>query len=330
MKRREFISLLGGAAATWPLAARAQQAGPMRRIGVLMNADETASDYQAYLTAFLQGLRNLGWIEGQSFHVEVRWNAGDAEHARTSATELLRLSPDVILASSTTNLTMLLRQGPTMSVVFVLVSDPVTQGFVSNLAHPGGNVTGFSNYEFSIGGKWIDLLKQIAPGLARVDVVFNPDTSPQSRFFVNSIQTAAPLLGVESTSALIHEVADIERAIESASRRPNTGLIFPPDAFLIVHGPLMIDLAVRHRVPSMYTDRSYPQMGGLVSYGADYESQFRQAAIYVDRILKGAKPGDLPVQTPIKFSFVVNLKTAKVLGLTVPPSLLAIADEVIE
>jgi putative tryptophan/tyrosine transport system substrate-binding protein len=210
-----------------------------------------------------------------------------------------------------------------MPIVFVLVSDPVTQGFVSNLARPGGNVTGFSNYEFSIGGKWIDLLKQIAPGLARVNVLFNPD-------FLNSIQKAAPLLGVESTVAPVHEVADIERAIESASRQPNTGLIFPPDAFLIVHGPLTVDLAVRHRVPSMYTDRSYPQMGGLMSYSADYESQFRQAAIYVDRILKGAKPGDLPVQAPIKFSFVINLKTAKVLGLTVPQTLLVAADEVIE
>jgi putative tryptophan/tyrosine transport system substrate-binding protein len=295
MRRREFIAGLAGSAA-WSVAARAQQGGGIQRIGVLMDADETALDYQAYLTAFMQGLRNLGWIEGQNLRIEVRWNAGDAERARTFATELLRPSPDVILASSTTNLTVLLRQGPTMPIVFVLVSDPVTQGFVSNLAHPGGNVTGFSNYEFSIGGKWIDLLKQIAPGLARVDVVFNPDTSPQSKFFLNSIQTAAPLLGVESTVAPVHEVADIERAIESASRQPNTGLIFPPDAFLIVHGPLTVDLAVRHRVPSMYTDRSYPQMGGLMSYGADYESQFRQAAIYVDRILKGAKPGDLPVQ----------------------------------
>jgi putative tryptophan/tyrosine transport system substrate-binding protein len=315
-----------GSAAAWPLAARAQQGERVRRIGVLMDADETA--LQAYLTAFMQGLRNLGWIEGQNLRIEVRWNAGDAERARTFATELLRPSPDVILASSTTNLTVSLRQGPTMPIVFVLVSDPVTQGFVSNLAHPGGNVTGFSNYEFSIGGKWIDLLKQIAPGLARVDVVFNPDTSPQSKFFVNSIQTAAPLLGVESTAAPIQEVADIERAIESASLRPNTGLIFPPDAFLIVHGRLIVDLAVRHRVPSMYTDRSYPQMGGLISYGADYESQFRQAAIYVDRILKGAKPGDLPVQGPIKFSFVINRRTAK--ALTIPETLLATADEVIK
>jgi putative tryptophan/tyrosine transport system substrate-binding protein len=329
IKRREFIAGVGGAA-VWPLAVRAQQAERMRRIGVLMNADETALVYQAYLTAFAQGLRNLGWIEGQNLRIEVRWNAGDAERARTFATELLRPSPDVILASSTTNLTVLLRQGPTMPIVFVLVSDPVTQGFVSNLARPGGNVTGFSNYEFSIGGKWIDLLKQIAPGVARVAIVFNPDTSPQSRLFVNSIQTAARRLGVESMSAPVRDVADIEHAFESASRQTNTGLIFPPDAFLMLHGSLIVDLAIRQRMPAMTAQPTLVKMGALMSYGPEYETQFRQAAIYVDRILKGTKPGDLPVQAPTKFAFVINMKTAKALGLTIPETLLATADEVIQ
>jgi putative ABC transport system substrate-binding protein len=254
IRRREFIPLLGGAAAAWPLAARAQPGDRTRRVGVLMNADDSNLEYRPYLTAFVQGLRNHGWIEGQTLRLDVRWNAGDAERARMLATELLRLSPNAVLASSTVNLTVLLRQGPTMPIVFVLVSDPVTQGFVSNMAHPGGNVTGFSNYEFSIGGKWIDLLKQIAPGLAHVAIVFNPDTSPQSKFFVSSIQTAAPLLGVESTAAPVHDVADIGHAIESASRQPNTGLVFPPDSFLAVHGSLYVDLVVRRRVPAMHAE----------------------------------------------------------------------------
>jgi putative ABC transport system substrate-binding protein len=330
MKRRDFLTLLGGAAAAWPIAARAQQGSAIRRVGVLMNGVETDPDYQAYLAAFMQGLRKLGWIEGQNLHVDVRWNAGDAERARAVAGELLQLSPDVILAASTPNLAELLRRAPTMPIVFVLVSDPVAQGFVSNLAHPGGNITGFSSFEFSIGGKWIELLKQIAPGLAHVAVVFNPDTSPQSKFLFDSIKTVAPSLGVEVTAATVHDVPGIEQAIETVSRRPNGGLVFPTDTFLTVHRQLIVESTASHRVPAIYANQFYPPSGGLMSYTYDYDTQFRQAAVYIDRILKGAKPGDLPVQSPTRYSFVINLKAAKALGIEVPTNLLLIADDYIQ
>ena len=329
MRRRNFLRVLGGAAA-WPLAARAQQGGPVRRIGVLMNNEETDPISKAYLASFVQGLRKLGWIEGQTLGIEVRWNPGDAERARSLAGELLRLSPEVILASSTANLVELLRRGPTMPIVFVLVSDPVEQGFVSNLAHPGGNITGFSAFEFSI-GKWIELLKQVSPGLAHVALVFNPDTSPQSKFLVSPLESAARSLAVEATVAPVHAVADIERAIETVSRRPNGGLIFPTDSFLTSHRQLIVESAARHRVPAIYGGPPlYSEIGGLISYAIDFENQFRQAAVYIDRILKGAKPGDLPVQSPTKYSFIINVKTAKALGIEVPMTLLLNADEVIE
>jgi putative ABC transport system substrate-binding protein len=330
MKRRDFITLLGGAAAAWPLAARAQRAGAVRRVGVLMNSDETDADFRGFVASFELGLRKLGWIEGENLRIEVRWNAGDAQRARTLATELLQLSPDVILASSTTNLAELLRRGPTMPVVFVLVADPVEQGFVSNLAHPGGNITGFASFEFAIGGKWIELLKQIAPGLAHVTLVFNPDTSPQSRFFFTSLESAAPALGVELSAAPVHAVAEIEQAIETVSRRPNGGLIFPTDNFLTIRRQLIVESAARHRVPAIYALPFFTAIGGLMSYSIDWDSQFRQAAVYIDRILKGAKPGDLPVQGPTKYSFVINLKAAKALGIEVPTNLLLTADDYIE
>ena len=330
IRRREFITLLGGAMAL-PLAARAQQGEHVRRIGVLMNNEETDPISKAYLASFVQGLRKLGWIEGQTLGIEVRWNPGDAERARSLAGELVRLSPEVILASSTANLVELLRRGPTMPIVFVLVSDPVEQGFVSNLAHPGGNITGFSSFEFSIGGKWIELLKQVSPGLAHVALVFNPDTSPQSKFLVSPIESAARSLAVEATVAPVHAVADIERAIETVSRRPNGGLIFPTDTFLTTHRQLIVEWAARHRVPAIYGGSGlYSEIGGLISYVIDFENQFRQAAVYIDRILKGAKPGDLPVQSPTKYSFIINVKTAKALGIEVPMTLLLNADEVIE
>jgi putative ABC transport system substrate-binding protein len=329
MRRRQFITLLGGAA-TWPLAARAQQAGATRRVGMLMNADETNPEFKAYVAAFVQGLRNLGWIDGQNLHLDLRWAGGNAERARTAATELLRLAPDVILSSSTVNLTALLRQAPTMPIVFVQVSDPVAQGFISNLARPEGNITGFSAYEFSIGGKWVDLLKQMVPGLARVSLMFNPDTSPQSKFFLSSVEAVRPSLGVEVMAAPVHTAADIERAIESMSRQPNSGLILTTDSFLLLQYKLIVDLAARHRVPAMSSDRGFTAIGGLMSYGIDYDSIFRQAAIYIDRILKGVKPATLPVQGPTKFTLIVNVTAAKALGIEVPTSLLLRADEYIE
>jgi putative tryptophan/tyrosine transport system substrate-binding protein len=330
MRRREFITLLGGTVAAWPLAAHSQQPGSVRRVGVLMNSNETNPEFNAYLAAFVQGLRNLGWIDGQNLRLDLRWVGGDADRARISATELLRLSPDVILSSSTINLTALLRQAPTMPIVFVQVSDPVAQGFISNLARPEGNITGFSSYEFSIGGKWVDLLKQMAPSLVRVSLMFNPDTSPQSKFFLSSVEAVRSSLGVEVIAAPVHNTADIERAIETLSRQPNGGLILTTDSFLQLHSKLIVDQTARHRVPAIYNERNFTAIGGLMSYGIDYDSIFRQAAIYIDRILKGVKPVGLPVQGPTKFTLIINVTAAKALGIEVPTSLLLRADEYIE
>jgi putative ABC transport system substrate-binding protein len=330
MNRRQVITLFGGAAAAWPLEAHGQQDTPLRRVGVLMSGEETDFEFKGLLAVFVQGLRSLGWIDGKNLRTDVRWTGGDAERERTFATELLRLSPDVIFALTTPNLTALLRQGPVMPIVFVQVSDPVAQGFVSNLAHPGGNITGFSAYEFSIGGKWIDLLKHVLPGLARVAVIFNPDASPQSKFFISSIEAAAPSLHVETAAVLVHDVAELEREIQSMSGQPNGGLIIPTDNFLQVHRQLIVELAARYRVPAMYYSRFFTNIGGLMSYGIEYENIFRQAAVYVDRILKGAKAGDLPVQTPTKFTFVINMKTARALGVEVPTGVLLTADDYIE
>jgi putative tryptophan/tyrosine transport system substrate-binding protein len=247
VRRREVLTLLGGAAVAWPLAARAQQADRMRRIGVLMNGTATEARLQSYVAAFVQGLRQLGWNEGQNIRIDVRWNAGDADLARTYAAQLIGLMPDVILASSTTNLTVIQQATSPVPVVFVQVSDPVAQGFVASVAKPGGNLTGFSMYEFSIGGKWVDLLKAAAPGLARVAVMFNPDTSPQSKFFMRSVEAAAPSLGVQAIAVSVRATADIEPAVESFARQPNGGLILPTDTFIRLRGKLIADLAARHR-----------------------------------------------------------------------------------
>jgi putative tryptophan/tyrosine transport system substrate-binding protein len=329
IRRRTFIAGLGAAAA-WPLAARAQQGDRVRRIGVLMNGVETDPVQKAYLAAFVQGLRNLGWVDGQTARLDIRWNADDAERPRAAAGELLGLSPDVILSATTPNLTALLRQAPAMPIVFVLVSDPVAQGFVSNLARPSGNITGFLSYEFSIGSKWVDLLKQVVPGLRRVTVVFNPDTSQQNNFLLAALEKDAPSLGVEVAAARIHDDAGLERAVEEAAQRPNGGIIFPTDNFLQVHRAAMIELTARYRVPAISFERLFTEQGGLMSYGAEQESSFRQAAVYVDRILKGAKPSELPIQSPIRFSLVINMKTARALGIEVPTNLLLIADDYIQ
>jgi putative ABC transport system substrate-binding protein len=329
VRRRHFITLLGGAAA-WPLTAKAQQFDGMKRVGVLMNGEEADPYWRATLAAFVQGLRGLGWIEGQNLRSLTRWPNGDPERSRAFTAELLRFSPDAIFSAGTANLTALLRQAPPMPIVFVQVSDPVAQGFVSNLAHPEGNITGLYQYEFPIGGKWVDLLKQMAPSLARVSLVFNPDTAPQSRFLLASMEAVAPALGVEIMGAPVHDAADIERAITGLSRLPSGGLIVANDAFLTAQRQLVVELAARYRVPAMYSSRLYPEIGGLMSYGVDNESQCRQAAIYVDRILRGAKPGSLPVQGPSKFSFVVNVKAARALGIEIPMSLLFNADDYIE
>jgi len=332
VKRREFITLLGGAAVAWPLAARAQQPGPMRHIGVLMNGAATETAPQSYVAAFVQALRQLGWTEGQNVRIDIRWSAGDAALARTYAAQLIGLTPDVILASSTTNLTVIQQATNTVPVVFIQVSDPVEQGFVTNVTRPGGNLTGFSMFEFSVGGKWLDLLKEIAPGLTRVGVMFNPDTSPQSKFFMRSIEAAAPSHGVQAVVVPVRTTADIEPAFERFALAPNGGLILTSDTFTGLRSKLIADLAVQYRLPAIAAYDRFPKEGGPMYYGGgvNLPDQFRQAATYVDRILKGAKAGDLPIQRADKYSLVINLKTAKALGLTVPLPLTGLADELIE
>ena len=331
MKRRALITLLGGAAA-WPLTAHAQQSGPVRCVGILMNGAATEAAPQSYVAAFVQALQQLGWAEGQNLRVDVRWNAGDAALARIYAAQLIGLMPDVILTSSTTNLAVIQEGTSTVPVVFVQVSDPVEQGFVASLTKPGGNLTGFSQFEFSVGGKWLDLLKEITPGLARVAVMFNPDTSPQSKFFMRSIEAAAPSLGVQVIAVPVRATADIEPAIESFARTPNGGLILTSDTFTRLRHKLIADLAARHRLPSISAEEPFVRDGGLMYYGASVNvlEQMRQAANYVDRILKGTKPGDLPIQRADKYTLIINLKTAKALGLTVPLPLSGLADELME
>jgi putative tryptophan/tyrosine transport system substrate-binding protein len=331
MRRREFIAGLGIVAAC-PVVALAEQGDRIRQVGVLMHAAATEMEYQSFLAAFVQGLRQLGWIEGQNLHMEVRWNAENAGLAQTYAAELVGLTPDVILVASTTNLTAMRQATSTVSVVFVSVSDPVVQGFVASVRQPGGNITGFSGYEFSIGGKWLGLLKEAAPDLVRVAVMFNPERSPQSKFFVQAIEAAGASLGVHVIAAPVRATADIEPALESLARQPNGGLILTSDTFTILRGSLIANLAGRYHLPSIASGASFTKNGGLMYYGTDIDlaGEYRRAAMYVDRILKGSKSGDLPVQAPEKYTFAINLKTAKVLGLTVPETLLATADEVIQ
>jgi putative tryptophan/tyrosine transport system substrate-binding protein len=297
-----------------------------------MNGTATETLPQSYVVAFVQAMRQLGWVEGRNLRVDVRWNAGDAALARIYAAQLIGLMPDAILTASTTNLTVVQQATSTVPVVFVQVSDPVEQGFVASVTKPGGNLTGFSMFEFSVGGKWLDLLKEIAPGLARVAVMSNPDTSPQSKFFMRSVEAAAPSLGVQAVAVPVRSTGVIETAMQEFARQPNGGLIMPTDSFSFLRSKLIAELAQRHRLPSISAYVNFAKDGGLMDYGANVNlpDQFRQAASYVDRILKGEKPGDLPVQRADKYTLVLNLKTAKALGLTVPLPLLGLADEVIE
>jgi putative ABC transport system substrate-binding protein len=328
MRRREFITLLGSAAA-WPLAARAQQTGGMRRIGVLVASAEDESDIQARLAGFLQGIEKLGWSEGRNVRIDTRFAAGRADQYQTLAKELVALQPDVILAHSPPVTAAVKRESGAIPIVFVSVSDPIGWGFVASLARPGGNVTGMLQYEASISGKWLAMLKEIAPALERVILLGNPKTT-HFDYFQGSAEALAPSLAIEVVPARIETAADIERAIVNFARAPNGGLLLPPDSTTILHRDLIIALAARHRLPSAYAVRVFVASGGLMSYGTDQVEIFRQAASYVDRILRGAKAADLPVQAPTKYQTTLNLKTAKALGLDVPPSLLVRADEVIE
>ena len=328
MKRREFITLMGGAAA-WPLAARAQQPERMRRIGVLMTTAADDPEGQARLAAFVQGLQQLGWTDGRNMRIDTRWAGGNADDIRRHAAELVALAPDVILAPGSATVGPLLQATRTVPIVFVHVPDPVGAGFVDSLARPGGNVTGFIFLEYATSGKWLELLKQVAPSVTRAAVIRDAAlTSGTGRF--GAIQSAAPSLGVEVSPVNVRDAGEIERVVAAFARTPNGGLIVTAGALSSVHRDLIITLAARHRLPAVYGNRHFVTAGGLISYGPDLIDQYRRAAGYVDRILKGEKPADLPVQAPTKFELVINIKTAKALGLEVPPTLLARADEVIE
>jgi len=328
VKRREFITLLGGTAA-WPLAARAQQPERMRRVGALMNTAADSADGQARFAAFVHGLQQLGWTDGRNAQLDVRWAAGDPERIRRYAAELVALSPDVILASGGTTLGPLRQVSRTVPTVFTGVSDPVGAGFVDSLARPGGNATGFIAFEWNISGKWLELLKEIAPGVSRAVVLRDTELGPgASQFAV--IQAVAPSLRVEVNPVNVGGAAEIERGVAAFARAPNGGLIATGGGRMRSHRDLIVKLAARHKLPAVYYDRVYVDSGGLISYGPDFVDQFRRAAGYVDRVLKGEKPSDLPVQAPTKYETILNLKTAKALGLEVPPTVLARADEVIE
>ena len=329
MKRREFITLLGGATAAWPLVARAQQAEP-RRIGVLMGYAESDPEAQIRLAAFKQGLLALGWDESRNLRIDLRWASGDIDRASAFARELLALHPEVILSNTTPVTTALQRETKTVPIVFTAVSDPVNAGFVASLPRPGGNLTGFINLEPTIGGKWLDLLKEIAPQVTRVAVMFNPQTAPYAEIYLRSMETAGTKFGVTPFASPVHREADIEAVIAGLGREPGSGLIAMTDSFMTVHRKAIVELAMRHKVPLMYFISIVPREGGLISYGIDLTDMFGRAASYVDRILHGAKPAELPVQLPTKFELVINLKAAKALGLTVPSPLLTSASEVIE
>jgi putative tryptophan/tyrosine transport system substrate-binding protein len=329
MRRREFITLIGGAAAAWPFAVRAQQPERMRRIGILLPATADDAEFQAWVGSFLQTLQQSGWTIGHNVQIDTRWATANAAVIRRNAAELVALAPDVILAHGTMSVGPSLEATPTVPVVFPVAADPVGAGFVNTLARPGGNATGFMNFEYGMGGKWLELLKEIAPGVTRA-AVLRDTTNPTGIAMFGVIQAVAPSFRVEVTSVNIRDEREIERAIAAFGRSSNGGLVVTPSGSALRHRDLIVALAARHKLPAVYFERSYVSVGGLVSYGADFIDLYRQAAGYVDRILKGEKPADLPVQAPTKLELVINLKTAKALGLTVPPSVLSRADAVVD
>ena len=330
IERRKFIAALGGTAFAWPLAARAQQADRVRRVGVLMNLAADDPEGQARIAAFLQGLQELGWTEGRNVRIDYRWHADDADRYRTYAAELVALAPDVILASSSASTAALQQATRTVPIVFAIVVDPVGAGYVASLARPGGNVTGFTLFEYSLSGKWLELLKEIAPNLMRIAILRDPAIASGIGQFAVIQAMAPPSFGVELSPIDVRDAGEIERGVAAFARRSNGGLIVTASTGAVAHRELIIMLAARHRLPAVYFFRYYVTSGGLISYGPDPTDPFRRAAGYVDRILKGEKAADLPVQAPTKYELAINLKTAKALGLTVPPSLLSRADDVIE
>src|SRR5215467_11891970 len=329
MRRREFITLLGGAAAAWPLAARAQQPERMRRIGVLMPLAEDDPEGQSRLRAFVQGLQQSGWTDGRNLRIDIRWGAGDNERIRRYAAELAALAPDVILAGAGAVIPSLLPATRTVPIVFTQTPDPVGAGFVESLARPGGNVTGFTTFEYGISAKWLELLKEIAPRVTRAAVIRDAAIASGTGQW-GALQSVAPSFGVELSPVNMLDAGEIERALAAFARSSNGGLILTGSALALIHRHLIVTLAARHKLPAVYYDRHFVTAGGLISYGPNSIDPHRRAAGYVDRILKGEKPANLPVQAPTKYELVINLKTARALGLEIPPTLLARADEVIE
>jgi len=329
VNRREFIAVIGGAAA-WPLGARAQPANQTRRVGVLMAVAQSDADVRSGVAVFQQSLQKLGWEDGRNIRIDYRWGNADAGRIQTLAKELVGLQPDVLVAHSTPSAKGLLQATRSIPIVFLTVTDPLGQGLVESLSHPGGNITGFSVFEFSLGTKWVEALKQIAPHTRRVTAIFNPDTAPYYGMYLSSIEAATANISVEFVAVEVHSEIDIENAIRKVSSEPDGGLFVLPDSHNVVHRKRIIELAAEHRLPAIYYFRYFASDGGLISYGPDEIDLFLRTASYVDRILKGASPSTLPVQQPTKFELVINLKTAKTLGLEVPDKLLALADEVIE
>ena len=328
IRRREFIAALGSAAA-WPVVARAQTGDRVRRIGVLMGTGADDPEGQARVSALGQGLKALGWTDGSNFQIEYRWTAGDAARTQAYAAELVGLAPDVILVNSPQIVRAVQQRTRTIPIVFALVVDPVGEGFVESLAHPSGNITGFTSFEYAMGGKWLEVLREIAPRVGRV-VVINEPENVTAVGYLRTLQSFAPAIGVQLIPAHVHDVAEIEQAIDALGRESNGGFIVLPSPIALVYREQIVALAARYRLPAVYPFRYFVTSGGLVSYGIDSVEIFRRSASYIDRILKGEKPADLPVQNPTKYELVINLKTAKSLGLTVPPALLATADEVVE
>jgi len=329
MKRRGFITLVGGAVAAWPFAAQAQPGERVRRIGVLMSTAADDPEGRTRIAALLQGLQQLGWIVGRNVQIEYRWTAGAPERVRNYATELVALAPDVIVTGGASYVAALQQVTRAVPIVFATATDPVGGGLVASLARPGGNVTGFTTFEYGSSAKWLELLKQIAPRLMRVAVIRDPSL-PTGTGQLGAIQSAAPSFGVELSPVDVRDVAELERAVAAFAHGSNGGLIVQASPLATVHRDLIVTLAARYKLPAVYSERHFVAAGGLISYGPDYPDQYRQAAGYVDRILKGDKPADLPVQAPTKYETVLNLKTAKTHGFDVPPTLLARADEVIE
>jgi putative ABC transport system substrate-binding protein len=329
MRRREFMTLIGGAAAGWPLAARAQQADRIARIGVMISLAESDPEAQANAVALREGLQRLGWTEGRNIRTDYRWGVDDPGRARAAARDLLALSPDVIMPATTQMLAAVKEAPGSVPVVFVNISDPVGTGFVDSLARPGGNVTGFTNFEYTTGEKWLQTLKELAPDIKRTIIITNPK-NPNTALYLRAIETTAAALGLQLTVAPVNDAAEIDRTIEAFARTPQGSLLVMPDPLTITNRDLIVALTARYHLPAAYPYRLFAASGGLLSYGIDRIDLYRRAAAYVDRVLKGAKAGDLPIQQPTKFELVINLKTAKALGLTVPLPLLGRADEVIE